>query len=70
MKFQMRTATAAKVHFVPTDLIYSGPIDMTEFSLANYTVQDSIDSEEFFSFQIGGDVIRDDEISPNRKSLK
>ena len=46
MKFQMRTATAAKVHFVPTDLIYSGPIDMTEFSLANYTVQDSIDSME------------------------
>ena len=38
MIFRTRTATIAKIHFDPQELIYSGPIDMIEFSLTNYTV--------------------------------
>ncbi len=38
MIFRTRTATVSKIHFAPQDLIYSGPVDMIEFSLTNYTV--------------------------------
>ncbi len=44
MIFKTRTATIAKIHFVPVDLIYSGPLDMIEFSLTNYTVTAGVDS--------------------------
>ena len=46
MIFKTRTATIAKIHFAPTKLTYSGPVDMVEFSLANYTVSSGIDGKK------------------------
>ena len=45
MIFKTRTATIAKIHFVPSKLTYSGPVDMIEFSLANYTVTSGVDGK-------------------------
>ena len=38
MIFRTRTATVAKIKFEPQNIIYSGPVDMIEFSLTNYTI--------------------------------
>jgi hypothetical protein len=43
MIFKMRTATHTKVRFFPLDLVYSGPMDMLEFSLTNYTLEEGKD---------------------------
>jgi hypothetical protein len=43
MIFKMRTATHTKVRFLPLELIYSGPMDMLEFSLTNYTLEEGKD---------------------------
>jgi hypothetical protein len=45
MIFKTRTATIAKIHFVPVDLIYSGEVDMIEFTLTNYTITAGVDGK-------------------------